>query len=456
MISILFIYLHLKNYNINFITSENLPMKKALKRIGVVLLLLVATVVISYFIIKIEPTPSYTPERNYIENKENEILAKFLTAKDSSVIELEEGHFKLSQSLSLDGVSNIIIRGKGIDKTILSFKDQKKGAEGIRVSNCKNITIENLTVEDAKGDNIKFMDTDGIIMQYVQSSWTGKVSSKNGAYAFYPVLSKNIVIDHCRSIGSSDAGIYVGQSDSVVISNNEVFYNVAGIESENSKNVKIFNNEVYENVSGILIFDLPMLTQYGKNIEVYNNNVYNNNIKSFAPKGSIVGQVPTGTGSIVLATNQVNFHDNTFTDNKTLGIAVLSYKLIYELGKNEAENDPSYNEDGEAIGVRRHNENYKNDKNYDPDPRNVTIGSNNYENSYWFPTLNNVFGEIMLFKSAFTYRHVVWDGIKEEGVGNTSIICFKEDVSEDMSFLMLDVINDFENITSDVSKFKCK
>ncbi|MEC9135072.1 MAG: parallel beta-helix domain-containing protein, partial [Bacteroidota bacterium] len=182
--------------------------------------------------------PSYNPYRDYLD-MEIPILEVFITAKDSSVIELPEGHYLFSQSLILDGKKNITLRGKGIEKTVLSFKGQKQGAEGIRISNCKNLTIENMSIEDASGDNLKITDSENVIMRNIRSAWTGEVSTKNGAYALYPVLCKNLLIEGCEAIGASDAGIYVGQSQNVTVKNNKAYYNVAGIESENSSQVEI-------------------------------------------------------------------------------------------------------------------------------------------------------------------------------------------------------------------------
>ncbi|CAM1369829.1 parallel beta-helix domain-containing protein [Tenacibaculum xiamenense] len=424
-----------------------------MKKLYYVVIGLFAFAFIAYLFIKKEPLPTYNVDRYYIEGKENEILAKFLLAKDSSVIELDEGHFLLGQSLILDGVNNVTIRGKGIHKTVLSFKGQNKGAEGIRISNAQNITLENLTVEDAKGDNIKVMDTKGIIIRNVQSSWVGKVSEKNGAYAFYPVLCENVTIDGCISIGASDAGIYVGQSQEVTISNNTVFYNVAGIESENSTNVKIFGNEVYENTGGILVFDLPGLTRYGKNIEVFNNKIYNNNIKNYAPEGSIVGQTPSGTGALVLATENVHFHDNVFTNNKTTSIALSSYLLIYEMGKRDAEEEKSPDELGNGVAsADKLNDEFLKDKKYNPYNRKIKIGVNSYSNSRWFPTLNNDFGKLLLFKKPFQTIDILWDGVVSPNTDYT--ICI--DNTKDINFYNADLLNDFKNATTNESLYKCR
>ena len=170
--------------------------------------------------------PEYSPNRDYIDLEE-EILEAFILAKDSSTIQLPEGHFLFSQSLSLDDKKHVKIKGMGMDNTILSFKGQIQGAEGIKITNSQNIVLEDFSIEDAAGDNLKISDTDTITLRRVRSAWTGKVSTDNGAYGIYPVLSTNILIEECEAIAASDAGIYVGQSQHVIIRNNKVFYNVA-------------------------------------------------------------------------------------------------------------------------------------------------------------------------------------------------------------------------------------
>ena len=51
---------------------------------------------------------------------------------------------------------------------------------------------------------------------------------------FYPVASEDVLIDGCVAIGASDAGIYVGQSQNIIVKNSRAEFNVAGIEIENS------------------------------------------------------------------------------------------------------------------------------------------------------------------------------------------------------------------------------
>jgi pectate lyase len=89
------------------------------------------------------------------EKIQKQLQEQFILVEDGGTIELPEGSFLLSKALSIEGKNNITIKGKGRDKTILSFLGQTEGAEGINATNCKNITLEDFSIQDAKGDNIK-------------------------------------------------------------------------------------------------------------------------------------------------------------------------------------------------------------------------------------------------------------------------------------------------------------
>ena len=257
---------------------------------------------------------------------EKKLQTKLIMAEDGDVINIEAGKFLLTKSLSLDGKKNITIRGKGIDKTVLNFKAQTQGAEGIRITNCENIILEDFTAEDSKGDLIKTMHVKGITFRRLKTAWTGKPSPTNGSYGLYPVLCEKVLIDSCIAIGASDAGIYVGQSKYITVRNCTAFQNVAGIEIENSLYADVYNNVAEGNTGGILVFDLPDLIQKkGGFVRVYNNLIKENNLANFAPKGNIVGNVPKGTGMMVLATSQVEIFDNKILNHSTVGVAIISY-----------------------------------------------------------------------------------------------------------------------------------
>ncbi|MBK6265792.1 right-handed parallel beta-helix repeat-containing protein [Marivirga sp. S37H4] len=380
---------------------------------------------------------------------EKDLQSALILAEEGDTINIPGGYFKFEKSLLMDDKQNVVIAGAGMDETILSFKNQNEGAEGLKISQCKNITLVDFTVEDAAGDNIKVSDTDGITFRRLRAQWTGEVSETNGAYALYPVLCKNVLIEECIAIGSSDAGIYVGQSDSVIIRNNEAYRNVAGIESENSNFVEVYGNKAINNTGGILIFDLPGLTQYGEHIKVYDNLIQENNHRNFAPAGNIVGVVPPGTGLMILATRNVEVFNNQIIDNRTVGAAIVSYELVAAISEEEAvEADET-----QAGSAERINSDYELDENYNPHVGNIYFHDNNFQNSKWFATFQHDFGKLFNFKSPFNPPDIVFDGFMEAERSPAEILCIQE--KQKLVFINLDAPNDLEDLNENIAPFVC-
>ena len=214
------------------------------------------------------------------------LTEKLLDAKSGDVIDIPAGTYAFDRSLNLR-VDGVTLRGAGKDKTILSFMGQKAGAEGLLV-NAGTFTIENLAIEDSKGDGLKVNEGENIVIRGVRVEWTRGPHVDNGAYGLYPVQTKNVLIEDCVVIGASDAGVYVGQSDNIIVRRNRVENNVAGIEIENSKNADVYGNVATHNTGGILVFDMPNLPRRGHSTRVFRNQVIDNNTDNFARKGAAV------------------------------------------------------------------------------------------------------------------------------------------------------------------------
>jgi len=377
---------------------------------------------------------------------EQSLQTQLITINEGDTLDLPEGNFMFTKSLAMDGKSNIVIRGKGMDKTILSFKNQTEGAQGLLISNGKNILLQDFSIEDAKGDNLKVSEVKGITFKRIRSVWAEGPKTENGAYALYPVLCKQVLIDECIAMGSSDAGIYVGQSDSVIIRNSKAYWNVAGIESENSRWVEIYGNEAYDNTGGILVFDLPGLTQYGHTTKVYNNNVHDNNHENFAAKGNIVASIPPGTGIMILATHNLEMTENQIIDNKTIGTGVISYDLVAALNKGEVE------QEGSIGGVQTVDNNYKVDTLYNPYPYQIYIHNNTYHNGHWFPDLDNDIGKLFFSKSFLSTPDIAYDGIVNPKRPSPEL-CIQQ--GYDIVVINLDAGNDFKNLIKGPKLFDC-
>ena len=252
-----------------------------------------------------------------------------IKAKADEIIEFGTGQFDFTATLSLDE-SSVTIRGQGQDKTILSFKNQGQGTggEGLLITSKRGVILQDLAVEDAKGDAVKANGTKGLFIRNVRIEWTGGPSQTNGGYGLYPVLCSDVLIENCVVKGASDAGIYVGQSENIIVRRNKVEQNVAGIEIENCTRADVYENLATDNAGGILVFTMPDLPKKdGRHTRVYKNTVQANNHENFAPKGNIVAAVPSGTGLMIMASDQVEAFDNTIEHNQTTGLSIVSYLL---------------------------------------------------------------------------------------------------------------------------------
>lgn len=286
-----------------------------------------------------EAAPTITPYQD-------ELQARLLDAQPGDVIEIPEGVFSFDRSLSLT-VDSVTIRGAGMDKTVLSFKGQVAGAEGLIVT-ADDFTIEDLAIEDTKGDGLKVNEGDNVAIRRVRVEWTGGPKTENGAYGLYPVQSRNVMIEDSVVIGASDAGIYVGQSQYVVVRNNRAERNVAGIEIENTFDADVYGNVATENTGGILVFNLPNLSQFGARTRVYANKVFNNNTGNFGAPGTAVASIPAGSGIVVNSNDFVEIFDNDISGNKTANIIIAS---LYSSGLAEKGMDADFDPYPEAIYV---------------------------------------------------------------------------------------------------------
>ena len=314
-------------------------------------------------------------------NSHEEVQTALIELSPGDVLTLSPGTFVFEDGLSLD-VDEVIVRGSGMDETILDFKNQMSGAQGLLVTSDR-VTLKDFAVTDAKGDAIKVIGAEGINMINLKTEWTGGPKSTNGAYGLYPVESSDVLIDGCVAIGASDAGIYVGQSKNIIVRNSVAQYNVAGIEIENSYYADVYDNLASHNTGGILVFDLPDLPQQGgHHVRVFRNKVVDNDTDNFAPEGNIVGEVPRGTGIIIQANSDVEVFDNDISGNGTVNVSIVTYS-------NETQ-----------------------DENYYPHPRSIQIHGNRFGEGGFDPDIGT--GELaaILFElSGGNMPDIFWDGI---------------------------------------------
>ncbi len=323
---------------------------------------------------------------------EKHLAEQLLDAKPGDVITIPEGKWKLSRGLSLTA-SGVTIRGAGRERTVLSFAGMVAGPVGLQVTG-DHFTLADLTVQDTKGDGVKVNGTKGVTIRGVRVLWTNPDSTTHGAYGLYPVACTDVLIEDSEVSGSSDAGIYVGQSDNIIVRRNRAVQNVAGIEIENSAHADVYENIASGNTGGILVFNMPNLPKPGGFTRIHDNVSQANNTPNFGAKGTAVSIVPSGTGMIVLANDDVEIFNNVIKDNNTVGIAIASdYSTNYKI-------------DSGSPGA------------HDPYPERVLIADNAISGS-GAAADNALFPAAQLILGAGQSMNLVWDGFaRSEGSDN--------------------------------------
>ncbi|HEY1075831.1 MAG TPA: parallel beta-helix domain-containing protein [Fontimonas sp.] len=338
---------------------------------------------------------------------QTEALIAFFEAREGDRIQFCEGTFEFTTGLIMANTRGVTIAGAGIDKTLLSFRNSNS-KEGILATHVEGLTIEDMTVLDTPGDGVKVSDARYVNLRRVKVSWrnvepqyaeydaTRESWANNGAYAFYPVLSRDVLVEDCIAYGSSDVGFYVGQSERVIVRRNSASWNVQGYEFENTDDSEMHDNVATNNAGGFLAVDLPGRTRFGDKNRFYRNKIFNNNIDNFAPRGTIAAAVPRGTGFIILATDQVELFENEIRDHDTLGIAIVEYGLL------DSSADPRFDYFPEGLHIH-HNLFANNGGN----PQLPDLGAAPITDITGNPTL---LPALIMLKTGGQLPHIAWDG----------------------------------------------
>jgi len=365
---------------------------------------------------------------------QKQLQMQLINARPGDVITIPEGVHAINRGLSLN-VSGVTLRGLGMDKSILSFKGQVQGAEGLLV-NASDFTIEDLAIEDAAGDALKINEGRNIVIRRVRTEWTNGPHEKNGAYGIYPVQAENVLLEDSVAIGASDAGLYVGQSRNVVVRNNRVEFNVAGIEIENTMYADVYGNVARDNTGGILVFNMPDLPNPGHSTRVFDNEVVGNNTANFGAEGTPVASVPSGSGIVINSNDRVEIFDNVIADNDTANIIISSYYATGYQGTRDVIDD------------------------YDPYPETIYVYGNTMSGGGSSPDgLDLKALKVAKFGLSGSFPDVLWDGyVNADKVDDNGrllpeyAICIDNDAAQ---VLNVDLGNGSENIVVGDEQHRC-
>jgi len=371
------------------------------------------------------------------QSVEETLRQQLATAKSGDVINIPAGTHNISRSLVMNA-SGVTISGagsgRGDNDTILSFKNQVAGAEGMLLTG-SDLTVTHLAIEDAKGDALKITDGSNITIRAVRTEWTGGPSTDNGAYGIYPVQTENLLVEDSVAIAASDAGIYVGQSKNIVVRNNIARDNVAGIEIENSTRADVYGNLTENNTGGILVFNMPDIPLKGSHTRVYDNDVRANNLANFGAAGTPVSGVPAGSGVIINSNDYVEIFKNRIANNATANIVISSYFSA------------------------NYSSSLKVAPEFDPYPENIYVYDNEFAPGGQkpdFPELDAL--RIAMFGEDGAFPDVIWDGAlnPELAVSGTiptgTVICIN---NGDAIMLNADSLHGAAGANMDMTHHRC-
>ena len=337
--------------------------------------------------------------------------------EDGITIVLGAGTWTLDNQVTLRGANQVSLLGQGMDLTTLDFSEEEVQTNGIDVIG-NDFLLQGLTVLDAKKDGVRVEDSDGVTMRDVRATWTAEQSSESGAYGLYPVKSQRVLIEDCEAHNSSDAGIYVGQTQYTIVRNNLATGNVAGIEIENTQYADVYGNVATGNTGGLLIFDLPGNPIAGRDIWIHDNVVTDNNTPNFAPGGT-VSRIPAGTGTVVIATRRMVLSNNEYGGNNTSDIAILSGLVI------EGDLTAWYTPNEEIVGDNDGLDLMRDDGGvYNFRTNNIVVGGNTHTGSGSAPDGGDAEAREIGALLAFTYLgervdDVLYDAVMESSFDKT-------------------------------------
>ena len=267
------------------------------------------------------------------------IQAAIDAAAPGAVIQITPGTYHEALTVAKPRIT-LIGRGEVV------IENPGDAEDGILVTDAADgFTLANVTVKGFEENGVKLEHVDGFVLFKVRAV-------DDGEYGLFPVFSTRGAIVNCSASGHSDTGIYVGQSDHVIMAGNVASGNVNGLEIENSSDITAAGNESFDNVAGILVVLLPGLDiKTSSNILVRGNRVHDNNHVNFAEPGEIESFVPSGSGILVVGTDMTTVRENVVTGNRFTGIAVGSTLLLGLLAglPPEAFADIEPNPDGARI-----------------------------------------------------------------------------------------------------------
>ena len=148
-------------------------------------------------------------------------------------------------------------------------------------------------------------------------------------YSIFPVRSSHGLMTGNTASGTlSDACLYVGQDERVVVERNQATDCLIGLQIENSSHVRFAHNVSRNNTAGMIVDVLNgrQVKTIADN-EVTGNVLADNNRPNTAPPGEDTADLQPGIGLIVDGADRTRVTGNTITGNRLAGTTLVDFCL---------------------------------------------------------------------------------------------------------------------------------
>lgn len=243
------------------------------------------------------------------------IAAAVAAAAPGDLVLVSPGVYRESVDVE---VENLTIRGTDRDAVVLDGELDLDN--GIRVLGVPGVAVENLTVTNYTNNGVFWIRANGYRASYVTTYRTGNY----GIYAFDSVRG---LIEHSTTIGSREAGVYIGQCfpcDAVVRSVTSS-HNGLGYSGTNAGgNLLVIESDWHDNRLGLVPNSGTYELCYPqRDTTIVGNRVWGNNRADASPFGNSL--LAPGNGILVAGGIANRIERNRVDDHDRTGIALVPF-----------------------------------------------------------------------------------------------------------------------------------
>jgi parallel beta-helix repeat protein len=202
------------------------------------------------------------------------------------------------------------------------------GVSGQRISNFR---IEGFTVQGFPGYGVFLACVDGFTIR-------NNAAVEDRTYSIFPIRSsKGRVTRNTASATFTDACIYVGQSEDVVVDHNQASDCQIGFQLENTRNVRMHHNRATGNTAGLIVDVIAGHQTLIAADNVVADNVFADNNRANSGPGSDTGDLIPGIGVVIDGADRTLLSHNLIERNQLFGLTLVNFCI----GNPQACTDPN-------------------------------------------------------------------------------------------------------------------